>query len=203
MAMRVKIFFAAVLLLFVHFVQAQRFGIKGGVNFANVAISTSGVSISPSSITGFQAGPVIECNLNNSLYLNSGVLYSLKGFKIKSGTDKMQETFNYLEIPVNVAYKFPTGGNMDFFIQAGPYLAYAASGKTKLNDVSVDLDFKEQGIKRFDYGLGFGAGLDLGALVASINYQLGLNNLNDDSTTEGSIKNKVFQVSLAYMFGKK
>ena len=48
-------------------------------------------------------------------------------------------------------------------------------------------------------GLGFGAGVELGSLVVSLNYELGLANIEDSS--DYKVKNKVLQISLAYMFG--
>ena len=55
------------------------------------------------------------------------------------------------------------------------------------------------GPKRLDYGLGFGAGVELGPIVVSLNYELGLANIVDSS--DYTSKNKVLQLSLAYMFG--
>ena len=56
-------------------------------------------------------------------------------------------------------------------------------------------------MKRLDMGLGFGAGVELGQIVFSLNYELGLANIIDSSPEK--LKNKVFQISLAYMFGAK
>ena len=64
-------------------------------------------------------------------------------------------------------------------------------------------------MKRFDYGLGFGGGVQFGSIVASVNYQLGLANMLEPMSSEFfdlpdiKMKNKVFQISLAYMFGKR
>ena len=113
------------------------------------------------------------------------------------------ETFNYLEIPLNLAYLFPINDKSDFFIQAGPFLGYALSGKEEIGSESESIDFEESMLKRFDYGVGFGAGVQFGSIVASLNYQLGLANLNDDPDYDATFKNKVFQISLAYMFGNK
>ena len=116
--------------------------------------------------------------------------------------ESMESTtkLNYLEIPLNVAYKFSAGELSNFFVQAGPYLGYALSGKEKSDGESTDVEFGDAGMKRFDIGLGFGLGLALGPIVPSISYQLGLANLSGDSDTK--VKNKVLQISVAYMFGK-
>lgn len=181
---------------------AQTFGIKGGLNLASMSFSED-MENSVKSMLGLHVGPVAEFELQESLSFNTGLLYSVKGAKMEYGSESATTSLNYLEIPLNVAYKFSVGEMSDFFVQAGPYLGYALSGKTKYGDESEDIDFEENGIKRMDFGLGVGLGLKLGPIVPSISYQLGLSNLNDDSEDDMTIKNKVLQFSVAYMFGKK
>jgi hypothetical protein len=181
-------------------VTAQKFGLKGGINIANMKFSASGINFSPTSLVGFQVGPVADFKLQNSLYFNTGLLYSLKGCKLEYQGESITDKFNYLEVPLNATYKFPLAEKSNFFIEAGPYLAYALSAKEKVNGETEDINFKDDGVKRFDYGIGFGAGVEYSSLVARLNYQLELANINDDSDT--TVKNKVLQISIAYMFGK-
>ena len=202
--MKSKLILVVACVLLIQFVSAQSYGVKGGLNVANMSFSSNGMNYSPKSIIGIQFGPVADYQLKESLYLNTGLLYSLKGFKIKSQGETITNKFNYLEIPINVAYKFTLTETSKFFIQAGPYMAYALSAKGKKDDVSVDIDFKDDGVTRFDYGFGFGGGLEFNSFVTSLNYQLGFANIfNDDSyDSDIKVKNKVLQLSVAYMFGK-
>jgi hypothetical protein len=55
-------------------------------------------------------------------------------------------------------------------------------------------------MKPLDFGLGFGAGLDLNGFIISLQYELGLANLAPIDDTE--MKINVFGFSLAYLFGK-
>lgn len=196
--MKTKLLFVIVFCFFVQIVNAQTYGIKGGVNFANLTISEAGMNVSPKSITSFHFGVVADFKLQGDLYLNTGLLYSLKGAKADvegvTGTEKL----HYLEIPVNLAYKFPINETSKFFIQAGPYFGYALSGKDESGGESTDLFNSGSYYKRFDCGLGFGAGVEFGPLVATLGYELGLANIYDYSGAK--LKNKVFQISLAYMF---
>jgi hypothetical protein len=205
-----KLFLLVIFALCIQAVNAQTFGIKGGVNFANLSVSSGGMTVSPKSITGFHIGPVADFHLKDMLYFNTGLLYSLKGAKVEGDefSPNEQIKINYLEIPLNLAYKFPLKEKSDFFIQAGPYVGYGLSGTDEYGEESIDLFSDEGGGKRFDYGLGFGGGVDFGKLVVSIDYQLGLANLIESTSTEFEspdvkVKNKVFQISVAYMFGKK
>jgi hypothetical protein len=202
--MKFKLIFLVVFAVFASAVNAQTFGIKGGMNIASMSFSASGMSISPKSIIGVHFGPVVDFQIQENLHFNTGLLYSLKGMKMKMEVSGMSlegtEKFNVLEIPLNVAYKFPINEKSNFLIQAGPYVGYSLSGKDKTNGETSDIDFKNDGVKRFDYGLGFGPGVEFGPVVASLNYQLGLANLYDSS--DAKIKNKVLQISVAYMFGE-
>ena len=199
--MRLKLIFFIVLAMFIKFSDAQTFGIKGGMNIASMSFSSSGFDVSPKSIIGVHIGPVAEFKLQESLSFNTGLLYSLKGTRATNNLLKETTTLNYLEIPLNIAYKFETSKTSKFFIQAGPYLGYALSGKDKTNGETTDIEFGEGGAKRFDFGVGIGLGLEFGQLVPSVNYQFGLANINDDKDIK--LKNKVFEISIAYMFGGK
>ena len=157
-------------------------------------------------MTGIHIGPVADFQLQGNLSFNTGLLFSLKGAKSEDSyngeTYSSTTNLNYLVVPLNLAYKFPLNEKAKLLIEAGPYLGYALSGKIKDSEGSTDLTFGEEGgPKRFDAGLGFGAGVELGSIVLSINYELGLANIID--ATDYKIKNKVLHLSLAYMFGGK
>jgi hypothetical protein len=200
--MKSKLILVCLFALLVQTVNGQVFGIKGGVNLASMSFSED-TENSVKSILGFHVGPIAEFELQESLFFNTGLLFSIKGAKMDYGNENATTSLNYLEVPLNVAYKFSGGEKSKVFIQAGPYLGYGLSGKSKYGDESEDINFKDDGIKRFDFGLGFGLGIELGSIVPSVSYQFGLSNLNDDSEDEMTVKNNVFQISIAYMFGKK
>lgn len=207
--MKTKIICVFVFSLLVQIANAQTFGIKGGINFSNVTVKMGGASMSPKSLTGYHIGVVADYDLKQNLYFNTGLLYSLKGYSAvvsgpSDGPITLKEKLNYLEVPLNLAYKFPIKENKKFFLQAGPYLAYGIGVREMYGSVSTNSSFSDSGVKSFDYGLGLGGGLECGALVASINYQLGLADMNDASdVVDANMKNKVFQISLAYMFQRK
>jgi len=200
--MKAKLIFFLVFVMFAQIANAQVFGIKGGINIANMSFSSSGISMTPKSIIGFHVGPVAEFELKDNLSFNTGILYSLKGFKFKMSymgvSSESTEKINYLEVPLNIAYKYSLDDNYKIFGQVGPYLGYALNGKDKTDGETTDIEFGDGGMKRFDLGLGIGAGVEFGPMVAGLGYQFGLANLADSS--DGKAKNKVFQISVAYMF---
>ena len=192
----VKILAIIALVLSTNYTQAQtRFGIKGGLNSATFAISESGVTITPPSRIGFNFGGITEIPLETDFYLQSGLLYSTKGFKING---ESLSTDN-LEIPINALYKLSVG-SVKVLGFAGPYIGYALSG----NAGSADIEFsgKNKDMNTFDMGLNFGAGIEISSFQITAQYGLGLTNLAADSN-DGTMKNKVFGISVAYLFSGK
>ncbi len=206
--MKTKFFYLTVCLLVVQILNAQTFRIKGGVNFNNVTVKIGGLSASPSSLTGYHAGVEGDFNLTQNLYFDTGLIYILKGFSGNFDPEhentKVNETINYLEIPLNLAYKFPVNEKSKFFIQAGPYIGFGLSIKETVGGIKKNGSFKEAGLKNFDLGVGFGGGMEFGRFVALINYEVGLANINDTQEMGNvAMKNKVFQISLAYALWAK
>ena len=110
---------------------------------------------------------------------------------------------SYLDIPLNVAYKVPLIGKFKFFVQGGPYLGLGMGGSVKIQttpETPIQDIYSYNYFRSFDFGMGAGAGFELGPVVASVNYELGLTNLNLNSTFPGEFKNKALQFSIAYMF---
>ena len=112
----------------------------------------------------------------------------------------------YWEVPLITTYKTDVGfGKLNIF--AGPYFATALSGKIKTTglgeSVEEDLSFgtgDNDDIKGSDYGLNIGAGVEIDKISIRLQYQIGLNNLDPDNDTDYSVYNRVFGLSLGYMF---
>jgi len=199
--MKIKTITFIVLAVFTQIANAQTFGMKGGLNISTITYESEELGSETGSIIGFHFGSVMELQIKKNLYLNSGLYYSSKGEKFESlkefgGTEKTLLKLNCLEIPLYIEYKFPFESNM-FFIQAGPYFGYTLSNKV---NGKKGVHFDEKGMSRFDFGLGGAVGFEFGQFVPSIAYQLGI---ADQFAYEELVgRNRVLQISLAYMFRK-
>ena len=98
-------------------------------------------------------------------------------------------------------------GSFKIYGAFGPYIGVALSGKYKTSD-SPDYTLKwgsssEDDLKRVDFGLVFGAGVEINAIQIGIAYNLGLMNIS--ATTDGGskINNRVLGISAGYWFGKE
>lgn len=201
-----KLLLTATLLVSTTLLFAQsKFGLKAGVNFANQEWKTEGISISMTSLTSFHLHGLYDYSISPAISIQPGIGISGKGFKIDAEGASQSFNLMYLDIPVNALAKFPIPALGKFFIGAGPYAGIGISGKTKGNiteeeDEDDDLFAEEGGFKRADFGLNFLGGIELNnGLTLNANYGLGLSNIAQE--TDGvSIKNKVFSVSLGFLF---
>lgn len=198
-----------------------QFYLQGGVNLANITKTTDGQTEDNNTLTTFNAGVLGRFGLSKVIDLETGLLFTGRGSKAEtyftsgSTTDNYVKTkFNpyYLEVPLNLVIRVPVKGTHGLFFHAGPYAAIGIAGKSttdqKLlgitshseNDIeyanddpftSRQEDASYYKLKRFDFGLNGGGGLDLGKLLLKVNYGYGLTKINStESNNASDDKNK-------------
>jgi len=182
-----------------------KYGIKAGVNLATISISEDD---DLKSITSFQIGGTVDIPVGTSFSVQPGISLSGKGFKFKGNDSgdsyKDQTDVMYLEIPVNAIYKI--GG---IYLGAGPYAAFALSGKnkweetyegeTEKGDEKIKFGSGDDEMKASDFGLNILAGYQLSSgLNFGLNYGLGLSNLMNSD--DFKMKNRVFSVTVGFSF---
>ena len=193
--MKKKLLLVCMMCALVLSANAQRFGVQVGMNLANV--NSDGEL--RDDLLAYQVGPVADFDITNSFAFNTGVLFSAKGCKYSGDLIDPKVGLNYVEIPLNFAYKLDLGG-MKLYAQAGPYLGYAVANKVTVeagNNKTVTKNDWD-GFKRLDYGVGFGAGAELEHLKIGMAYGLGLANLNDSDDYKS--KNRNFMITAAWLF---
>jgi hypothetical protein len=205
----------AVFCLFIGTTNAQKFGLKVGANVSSFDASDPEVSVD--ALTGFHIGPVLDIDLIGPLGLNTGVLYSQKGYKAKVTFEFLGETItmeenaklNYIDIPVNLSLGFGLSEAAKIFVQAGPNFGIGLNGKaiTKVmgmgeeeeDEEDIEFGSEEEQIKKLNTSIGIGAGVKISKIVLGVNYNIGLSNLSNYGDGD-EIKNNVFQGSVAFMF---
>lgn len=201
-----KTTFVAVALLIGTTVSAQeagalKFGVQVGANLSNV----SGDVDNTDAKIGFQGGITADYFLTESVFLQSGLAYTNKGYKAEAEAIKTKITanLNYLQLPIHIGYNIPVSEGLSVNLHAGPYLAYGIGGqtKTKVDGTEIsDIDaFGDKGTnENFEFGLSGGVGLGLGAININLGYEYGLSN---SSKVDGiSIHNNNAYLSLGYKF---
>lgn len=195
--MKKLILFAAATAAITTFASAQiRFGVKAGLNLANVSVSPKQAGESYSMKTSFNGGAFASVPLFSNFSLQPELMYSGQGSKITSDGDNFDYNLGYINVPVLFKYNDPSG----FFAEIGPQIGFLASAKGKANGITVDI--KDQ-IKSTDFsgviGLGYLSSINLGV---NARYNLGFSNINKDASTNTTVKNGVIQIGVFYMFGE-
>lgn len=184
-------------------VSAQRFGIKAGLNLANVSGDAEDTKMLPTFLVGGQA----EFDLGESgVGIGVGVQLSGKGFKQEFGGDDFKLNPMYLQVPIQLIYR-----NGGFFGAVGPYAGFGIAGKAKFAGESESIEFGSSDTDDWaalDFGAGVEAGYEFsagsGLLRATASYNLGLSNVvpKDIADAEDvSVKNNVIGIALAFLFG--
>ena len=185
-----KLFFLLILSIFFNLVLiAQKgrsqFGIKGGVNIANLKVD-DGSDYDPR--TGFHIGGLMHIHVDDHWAVQPELVFSAQGGK--SGNTEIK--LNYINIPILLQYMTNSG----FRLQTGPQLGFLISAESEVGDVGVDID---DNIKSIDFAWAFGAGyLFASGFGIDARFNLGISDINDVSSTE--IRNQVFQFGLFYQF---
>lgn len=199
------------------FAQLPTFGIKGGLNFAELQQTESGSTFTSSALTTFNAGVFVDLkfgaiSLQPALnFIGEGGSVQMSTFTHNPGggsaiinyTDKTK--LYYLQLPVNLVYHIPVIVG-DIYFGAGPYIARGLSGKTTTtfqgDSQTQDLTFgnADGDVKAMQYGADVIVGFKFkGGLLINANYDLGLS--NDAAGSEnGTSKSRVIGVSIGYCF---
>lgn len=210
-------YFALLLLILLvspHLTEAQvRFGIKGGVNSAN--LRHEAINFDP--LLRFQGGVVVDVSISPHFSIQPSFLYSAKGYSVDFGEfdqngkptgkqDQLKLKVNYVEIPFLALYKTELGKGFRFFAGVGPYLGIGIDGKATSNAKNYEdqpISFNKEGLRalnyeRFDYGLSAAVGLEYRNFMLGLNYNSGLRNVLISTKSH----NRTLGLTAGYLFGK-
>lgn len=189
--MKKKILTTAVLLFGITtLIQAQsvRFGIKGGINYANqngteITVNSSNFD-SADAITSYHAGLVTEIKLFDKFAIQPELLYSTQGATYKNAVEEFKNELGYISIPVLAKIYL----SKSLSLELGPQASFLLSERNKF-------DYKES--ETFEFAAVGGLGLNITKnLFLQARYGLGLTEASKDAKT----KNSTFQISAGILF---
>lgn len=214
-----KLFLSAAAILCTAGVFAQSslgYQIKAGVNFPSYSYGSTNNLSDTKSTTNFYVSGLLDVKASEYFSIQPGVSLQGKGAKlsvVEAGNSTFTEKQNtmWLEIPVNLVAKIPTGETGNFFVGAGPYVSFGLSGKNKYEydnannsnaNTSRETKFKfgkDETLKGTDFGVNFLAGYQFKSGI-SINggYGLGLVNIAGAKSRSNEIKNRVWSVGIGF-----
>jgi hypothetical protein len=190
---------------------AQRVGLIGGLNLANVSAKEDGNDLSDmlDKLEGFHLGLIVEIPLQELLTLEPGIIAEIKGFKYEENDGSyeyiLREYLLFTDIPVNLKLRIPLG-LLKPYAEAGPYIGFGTYGKSWItedgDDESEDIEWggDDGDYKRFDWGFNFGAGVEIGRVIIGASYGLGMADISNMGDVE--IKNRVIRVTVGVKLGQ-
>ena len=204
-----KMFLAASILL--PLFSLAQFGIKAGVNFANV---TNASDISASNNTGFVAGIFLAPPSKGILSSRTELLFSRQGYSYATNTNTGNVDLDYILLPqlmsINITkfFSIQVGAQMAFLINAK---ADSSTSSGSSSPYSGIMDY----YNKFDYG--FAGGIEVHpfkGLLVGARYNISLGNLYKDPSSyemnggqapsfipQVNVKNNVFQLFAGWIFG--
>ncbi len=205
-----KIIIANLLILLGIASQAQEvhFGLKGGLNIANI----KGDHTNGDSRTLYHAGAMAEVKLSELFSLQPEVIYSVQGSEGGVSLDygpnphdnilsaKITQETKYLNVPIMGKYYVLDALSLELGPQIG-FLLNAEQTMTLKSELghSTNTRKAKEEYNTFDFGVNFGAGYTFNdKIYLNARYNLGLTNVYDSDYIEG--ENSVFQCSLGYFF---
>ena len=197
---------------------AQNINIRGGLNLSNIykednlGVYSDLLKLNP----GYHFGCLADIPINNFFALESGIIYSSKGYKLETYevgiTTTVKQYLYYLDIPLNIRIYSQIDEKISVQVTLGAFAGYGITGTTKTRISGYGQEYTErEGIswgndevnddyKRPDMGLTFGGGLEINFISIGFYYDYGLANISSFQNNGAKINTKVFKVSLGYIF---
>jgi len=182
-----------------------QFGVKAGLNFANI---TNANEINASSRTGFHVGLFMAGSSKSIFSSRTELLYSRQGYNFSTHVNGKVE-LDYLMLPQFMAI------NITKFVQlqVGAQIAYLLNAKvdSTASTGNPTADNILKFYKRFDYGLGGGIEVHpINALLVGVRLNLSFGQLYKEPEPgeeysfipDINAKNNLFQIYAGYKFGK-
>ncbi|OAM91240.1 PorT family protein [Termitidicoccus mucosus] len=166
------------------FVKKTSYGMTVGANVARLTIEGMPSGTLAKSKSGFQFGAFADCAFHQNWSLIPELRYIQKGGKYESGGLIAEFELDYVEAPVNVAFKIDMGDGGRALLFGGVYLAGKVADKAEIGGQREGID----DVKTLDYGLNLGAGYQYGRFSLKLQYSKGLANISDTSGI--TVKNK-------------
>ena len=184
-------------------------------------------TITSSPQAGINAGVMFEISFNRFISLqpdivfvfqngNSNEYYYKSNFSNKNENIWINQNLLYLNVPVNVKFKFPITQKMKAFMLLGPSFNTGIFGtdfkvrKEQKSSIESDFTLKKEKLgetfgkagylSRFDFAINYGAGLEfLDKMFVSVEFNQGLLNLAKDRKNGAHFKNSCISINVGYL----
>lgn len=179
--------------------KALSLAVKGGLTYGKFSCEVSGVDgIDESYKVGVIGGISLVKQIVPNFSLESGLYYVMKKGGISVYNVDFDVTIHYFEVPVGLRYDIPVQGQIKPNLYFGFYSSLKISDSCDVSVQNVSVGF-DPDIKSSDFGLSFGAGLEIAnKFTVDARYDYGLVDIDDYSDL--SLKTRSFLFMLGYKF---
>jgi hypothetical protein len=226
-----KLLLAIVILASSVSAQAQKLiGLRGGYNYSNIHITSTGQIDKTKSLNSFHAGltanfPFLIFSVQTSLMVSGKGSTATHGDPASNNFYVAKTNPFYLEIPSTFNINFRFGKRSGIFAGVGPYIAMGVAGQNTVYGRNDSASFShksaiswtnddpttpgvEEGaaygkLRRFDYGGTVHAGIFIHGAMLSAYYDFGIPKINSlsNSNQEDNLRNQTFGISVGLLFG--
>lgn len=197
---------------------AQTIGVKGGMSLSNMLIEDEDGTYSDDFEyrVGVHIGLELISPISDNVSFKSGLQVTTRGFHQSEEIEgiSLEAKFNllYLDIPMTMMLKIPTE-TVDLYGILGPYVGFGLTGTSEGTfegegisgsekiEVNWGNDEENDDLRRIDYGLVLGGGVDFGSFALEVAYSYGLANISAYQEYENKAANRLVTVSVIYKIG--
>jgi len=171
--------------------ESRRFGLKSGLNFANVSSRKDVDKDNIGTNIGFAFGGYLIYILNKTVSIQPEIMFSQKGYVYREDT---YYDSNYLEIPILTKISIPIKSSLNPKFLIGPTFSIKLSSSYEISGDSKHF----WNINSTDLGVVVGLGGIMGNIPLSfdVRYSIGFKSICDYLDA----KNRVFSLMFGYLF---
>ena len=213
---KIYAFAAFVAMLFAVDASAQlssgiRYGAIGGFTSTNTKLREFDFK----NVSLFHAGVAVKFNLPAGFAIQPAFTYQMKGTDLKTIAEspetaldswkEMKANVGYLEVPLQIQWG-PDLMALRPFVFAEPFLGYAVNFNANVFDdagatvETLKNEWENASLKRLEYGMGFGGGLEVFHFQVSVQWFMNFGGLADEN---GNVSGKVIGQSIKDNFKSK
>src|SRR5215203_3171473 len=178
------------------------FGVKAGINFANLDFHGDLADINFDQRIGFAGGLFMVWPGNSKAALQVEALYSQKGTSLDDDEGEGALKLDYLDVPILARFSSGPANKASFHVFGGPSLGFKLRAHAT-GDFAEDSDDEDIGddTETFDFGMVVGAGVDFGKMTIDARQSWGLSNvIKDADDDDEKVKTRTFSVMFGIRF---
>ena len=176
--------------------EGMMFGIKGGLNLANV--SGDDVDMNKMMI-GFGGGVCMSYAFTEAIMIQPELMFMMKGFDWDADDAEDAWKASYLDLNVLFKYAIPMEGDFGVALLAGPQLGFLMSSEFDGEDIKDDNATMNFGMV---VGAEFAYMLESGAITLDVRYEMGFTTVFDieGADEQPDVKTNGIQFLVGYSF---